>query len=301
MKNVKIYAYLAVVFVTLTWGVSPVITKYMLGTYSAGMQRLIAAIFASISLGVIANKKLKNIDQSYVKFALPVGLCFSLAVLLEGVALQFTTPAKSTFYGNVTCIVVPVCMAIFARVKPNFLKISAGVLCALGFGVIVFGDTISGGIPSFSLGDGLTLLSGLFYGVVVALIGTWGKDKDSLLLTFLEFCTCIPVCLIYVIFFDKVSFSWAAGDLAIVIGMAIVVQGVCWWMRNFAVRNIDAGFVAIVTSMSTVVSGVVSICTGMDVFTWSLLIGGLVCVAAAVVSGLSDKEKPLKNVLDKKD
>ncbi len=293
MKNVKIYAYAATIFVTLTWGVSPVITKYMLGTYSAGMQRLIAAIFASVSLAVIANKKLKNIDKSYIKFALPVGLCFSLAVLLEGVALRFTTPAKSTFYGNVTCIVVPVCMAIFARVKPNLMKIMAGVLCALGFGVIVFGDTIGGGIPSFSLGDGLTLLSGLFYGIVVASIGTWGKDKDSLLLTFLEFCMCIPVCLVYVIFFEEVSFSWAVGDLAIIIGTAIVVQGVCWWMRNFAVRTIDAGFVAIVTSMSTVVSSVVSICTGMDVFTWSLLVGGLICVAAAIVSGFSDREKKL--------
>jgi drug/metabolite transporter (DMT)-like permease len=64
-------------------------------------------------------------------------------------------------------------------------------------------------------------------------------------------------------------------------------------MRNFAVRTIDAGFVAIVTSMSTIVSGVVSILTGMDVFTWSLLVGGLICVAAAIVSGFSDKEKKL--------
>lgn len=299
MKNVKFYAYFAVIFVTITWGISPVVTKYMLGTYSAGVQRLIGAVFAVISLGLIANKKLKNIDKSYIKFALPVGLFFSLAVLLEGVALRFTTPAKSTFYGNVTCIVVPVCMAIFARVRPNLLKIAAGVLCALGFGVIVFGDTIGGGIPSFSLGDGLTLLSGLFYGIVVASIGTWGKDKDSLLLTFLEFCICIPVCLIYVLYFEEVAFSWAASDLAIIIAIEILVQGVCWWMRNFAVRTIDAGFVAIVTSMSTIVSGVVSILTGMDVFTWSLLIGGLICVAAAIVSGFSDKEKKLPLAYEK--
>lgn len=289
MKNVKLYAYFAIVFVTVTWGVSPVVTKYMLGKYSAGVQRLIGAVFAVISLGLVANKKLKNIDKSYIKLALPVGVCFSLAVLLEGIALRFTTPAKSTFYGNVTCIVVPVCMAIFARVKPNVLKIAAGALCALGFGVTVFGDTIGGGMPSFSLGDGLTLLSGMFYGVVVASIGTWGKDKDSLLLTFLEFCICIPVCLIYVLYFEEVAFSWAASDLAIIIAIEILVQGVCWWMRNFALRNIDAGFVAIVTSMSTIVSGVVSVLTGMDVFTWSLLVGGLVCVSAAILSGLSDK------------
>ena len=283
----KILAYSALFFVVLTWGLSPVIGKYMLGFYSPGIKRLLDALFATVALGAIAGKELKSVDKGTVRFSLIIGLFFSLAMLLEGVALNYTTPAKSNFFGNVSCITVPIFVAAFTRKLPRPGKLLAGVLCLGGFGIIVFGDTLSGGIPAFSFGDGLTLISGIFYGITTAAIGTWGKNRNSLVLTFLEFCVTVPMCLLYVICFDQVVFSWAWQDLAIVAGAAVVVQGLCWLLRNFAVRHIEPGLVAIIMSFSTVVSGVVSVLTGMDVFSWSLAIGGIVCVAAAILSGLS--------------
>lgn len=286
-KKTKILAYAALIFVVLTWGISPVIGKYMLGFYSPGMKRLLDAVFATAALGTIAGKQLKRVDAGTLKFSLFVGLCFSLAMLFEGVALNYTTPAKSTFYGNVSCITVPVFAAVFTRKLPRAGKIIAGFVCLLGFGVIVFGDTVSGGLPSFSMGDGLTLVSGIFYGITNAAVGTWGKNKNSLVLTFLEFCVTVPMCVLYVLCFEEVAFSWALRDLAIVAAAAVLVQGLCWLLRNFAMRHIEPGFAAIIISFSTVVSGVVSVLTGMDTFSWSLAIGGGICVIAAIVSGLS--------------
>ena len=286
-KKTKILAYAALIFVVLTWGISPVIGKYMLGFYSPGMKRLLDAVFATAALGAIAGKQLKRVDADTLKFSLFVGLCFSLAMLFEGVALNYTTPAKSTFYGNVSCITVPVFAAVFTRKLPRVGKIIAGFVCLLGFGVIVFGDTVSGGLPSFSMGDGLTLVSGIFYGITNAAVGTWGKNKNSLVLTFLEFCVTVPMCVLYVLCFEEVAFSWALRDLAIVAAAAVLVQGLCWLLRNFAMRHIEPGFAAIIISFSTVVSGVVSVLTGMDTFSWSLAIGGGICVIAAIVSGLS--------------
>lgn len=283
----KILAYLALSFVILTWGLSPVIGKYMLGFYSPGIKRLLDAVFATAALGAIAGRQLKTADRGMVCFSLIIGLFFSLAMLLEGVALNYTTPAKSNFFGNVSCITVPIFAAAFTRKLPRPGKLLAGLLCLAGFGIIVFGDTLSGGIPAFSFGDGLTLVSGVFYGITTAAIGTWGKNRNSLVLTFLEFCVTVPVCVLYVVCFEKVAFSWSFRDLAIVAVAAVVVQGLCWLLRNFAVRHIEPGLVAILMSFSTVVSGVVSVLTGMDIFSWSLAIGGGVCVAAAILSGLS--------------
>lgn len=283
----KILAYLALFFVILTWGLSPVIGKYMLGFYSPGIKRLLDAVFATAALGAIAGKQLKTADRGTVWFSLVIGLFFSLAMLLEGVALNYTTPAKSNFFGNVSCITVPVFAAVFTRQLPRPGKLLAGLLCLAGFGIIVFGDTLAGGIPAFSFGDGLTLVSGVFYGITTAAIGTWGKNRNSLVLTFLEFCVTVPMCVLYVVCFETVAFSWSFRDLAIVAVAAVVVQGLCWLLRNFAVRHIEPGLVAILMSFSTVVSGVVSVLTGMDIFSWSLAIGGGVCVAAAILSGLS--------------
>ena len=186
---------------------------------------------------------------------------------------------------------MPLCAALFTRRLPNAGKLLAGGVCLLGFGVIVFGDTLAGGLPAFSLGDGLTLVSGLFYGITTAAIGTWGRKRNTLVLTFLEFCVTIPVCAVYVLCFEQVRFSWAWRDLAIIAAAAVVVQGLCWLLRNFAVRHLDPSFVAILMSFSTVVSGIVSVLTGMDSFSWSLAVGGGICVVAAVMSGLSGQKK----------
>jgi len=290
-KNTKLLAYCALCFVVLTWGLSPVIGKIMLGFYSPGIKRLLDAIFATAALGAIAGRQLKALDKGTLRFSLVMGLCFSVAMLLEGVALNYTTPAKSNFYGNFSCVTVPVFVALFTRTLPRPGKVLAGLLCLVGFGVIVFGNTLSGGIPSFSMGDGLTLASAVFYGITTAAIGTWGKNRNPLLLTFLEFCVTVPMCALYVVCFEEVAFSWAWKDLLTVAAAAVVVQGLCWLLRNFAVRHIEPGLVAIIMSFSTVVSGVVSILAGMDTFTWSLAIGGVLCAAAAVLSGLSGVKK----------
>ena len=290
-KKAKLLAYLSLFFVVFAWGLSPIVSKYMLTSYSPGVKRVLDAFFASVALGILAGGQLKRTDKSTVRFALLVGLCFSLGLLFEGIGINYTTPAKSTFFGNVTCITVPVFAAIFAIKLPGVLKVLSGVICLLGFGIIIFGSESGNALPSFAPGDALTLLSGVFYGATVAMTGTWGKSKNTLVITFFEFLVSIPMCIIYVVLFEKVAFSWAARDLAIIAVTAVVVQALCWLLRNFALKQLDPGFVAIVTSFSMVVSGVISVLVGMDTFSWALCIGGAVCMGAVILSSLPQRTK----------
>jgi len=285
-NKAKALAYLSLVLVVLAWGISPVVSKYMLTSYSPGIKRMLDAFFASLALGAIAGKHLVRTDKATAGFSLLVGLCFSLGLLFEGIGINYTTPAKSTFYGNVTCITVPLFAAIFARKLPGVLKVLSGIICLIGFGVIIFGSQPGIAAPTFALGDALTLLSGIFYGGTVAMTGTWGKEKNTLVITFFEFLVSIPMCIIYVLLFEQISFSRSLGDLATVAISAIVVQALCWLLRNFALRHLDAGFVAIVTSFSMVVSGLISVLVGMDTFSWALCIGGVICMIAVLLSAL---------------
>ena len=290
-KKTKILAYLSLAFVVLAWGISPVVSKYMLTSYSPGIKRMLDAIFASVALGALTGKQLVRTDKGTIVFSLLVSLFFSLGLLFEGIGIHYTTPAKSTFYGNVTCITVPIFAAVFAKKLPGFLKVLSGVLCLVGFGVIIFGSEPGSATPTFALGDALTLLSGVFYGATVAMTGTWGKNKNTLVVTFFEFFVAIPMCILYVLLFEKVAFSWSVRDLAIIAASAFVVQALCWLLRNFALRYLDAGFVAIVTSFSMVVSGVISVLVGMDTFSWALCIGGVICLIAVIASSLPEQKK----------
>ncbi len=281
-NKTKVIAYLALAFVVLAWGLAPVIAKHIINSgYSPGIKRFIDAIFASAALGAIANKQLTKVTKSVFKTSLFVGVCFALAMLLEGLSHGYTTPAMSTLYGNVTCITVPLFVAAFSKQLPNGMKLFAGGLCIAGFAVIAFGE----GSFSFALGDGLVLLSGVFYGACSAAINTWGKHMNSVVVTFIEFCVAIPVCAAYAFFLEDISFFWDVKSLLIIAVTAVVVQGVCWLLRNFAMQHLDAGFVAIIASFSSVITAAVSIMFGMDDFSWRLVIGGGICVVSAIISG----------------
>ena len=280
----KLLAYLALAFVVLAWGLSPVVSKYIINSgYTPGIKRFIDAIFASAALGAIANKQLTKVTKNVFKTSLFVGVCFAVAMLLEGLSHGFTTPAMSTLYGNVTCITVPLFVAAFSKQLPNGLKLLAGGLCVAGFAVIAFGE----GSFSFALGDGLVLLSGVFYGASSAAINTWGKNMNSVVVTFIEFCVAVPVCAVYAFLLEDISFLWDVKSLLLIAGTAVVVQGICWLLRNFAMQHLDAGFVAIIASFSTVITAAVSILFGMDDFSWRLVIGGGICVVSAIISGLA--------------
>ena len=60
-------------------------------------------------------------------------------------------------------------------------------------------------------------------------------------------------------------------------------------LTELALRYLDAGFVAIVTSFSMVVSGVISVLVGMDTFSWALCIGGVICLGAVILSSLPQR------------
>ena len=67
-KIQKLYAYLSLALVVLAWGVSPVVSKFVLTTYSPGIKRLMDALFASLALGAIAGKHFLTTDRSTVRF-----------------------------------------------------------------------------------------------------------------------------------------------------------------------------------------------------------------------------------------
>jgi len=67
--------------------------------------------------------------------------------------------------------------------------------------------------------------------------------------------------------------------------------GVCWLLRTEALRNISPTFVAISNPFSAVITGIVSLISGLDKFTLSFAIGSVLIVLAMTLSELPEKTK----------
>lgn len=285
-KRPKWVYYAALLFAVVFWGVSSVLYTYFYRYYSAAVLTGIMTFFSAIFFWILAGKRLKKIDKKFLKVAVPICAINAFANVLNRIGLQYTTPANYAFFENVSCIVVPVMMFLFVRKKPRLIQVIAGISCLIGC-FIMCGVSLSGGF-AIGVGDGLCLLSGVLVGVCVAGIGAYGKDMDTILFMVVYMTAYFLVSVLLAVGLDVAAIEpikWTGGLpmllLAAVFGLVDVA--LCWLLRTLAIQHIDPVTVATVSPCYAVITGILSVCVGIDKLTPKLVIGGSIIFLSAVI------------------
>jgi len=87
---------------------------------------------------------------------------------------------------------------------------------------------------------------------------------------------------------EPMRFTWGVYPIVFIIIFAIITNALCWTVRTNALKKIDASVVAVILPFSAVITAVVSVIIGTDKITLNLVLGGILCLAAAIVSGIGD-------------
>ena len=289
--------YISLFIVIFIWGANPVINPYIYKVFSPTVCSFISGLAAAVSLIAINYKRLNLLTKDYLKIAIPTGIINSVASIMQKVGLLYTTPARYAFLENLSCVVVPVMMFVLVRKKPGIIKITASVLCLLGCFILAGADT-SGGI---GIGEVLCSLSGVLYGVNIALTAVYATKLISGLYVLLHMIVHVIVSLVTAISLnfieiggqpiEPIRFEWNFGMIAIIAALAILSNTVCWTLRTDAMKHIDATIVAVMMPFSAVVTGLVSVALGLDSLSVNFVIGGIIVLAASILSGLGDLKK----------
>lgn len=301
----RVIAYCGIVFVILIWGLYPILTSDLLTFYSGGMFTFISSLVSAVALLLICIPKLKLIDRSYFKVAVPTGFFVGLANLLQKIGLQYTTPTQYAFLENLSCVVVPVLLFLFVRKKPSVLTVTASVLCLAGC-FVLSGLDLSGGGVSFGKGEILCAFAGVMYGVNIAATGVYAKKLNAMLYVMIQMWVNVLVSGIIAAalgrivingsLIEPIVFSW---DWKYLLEIALLVLSIStfgWIVRTEALKFVNASVVAVLMPFSAVVTGIVAVCVGKDTFTFHLLFGGLIILLSSILSSLADiKENNRKN------
>lgn len=285
-------------FVVVFWGVSSVLYTYFYRYFSAAVLTGIMTFFSAIFFWILAGKRLKNMNRKFLKVVIPICAINAFANVLNRIGLQYTTPANYAFFENVSCIVVPVMMFVFIRKKPTRIQVIAGITCLAGCfimcGVSVTGSSVIG------IGDGLCLLSGVLIGVCVAAIGAYTKDMDVTLFMVVYMTAYFLVSVLLAVGLDiaaiesaKITGGWPMMLLAALFGLVDVA--LCWLLRTEAIQHIDPVTVATVSPCYAVITGVISVCVGIDKLNTNLVLGGSIIFLSAVIPELMDALARRKN------
>ena len=278
----RLMAYLGILFVIFIWGLYPIFTSSLLTYYSGGMFTFFSALVSAVTLLLICLPKLKLLDRSYFRVAIPTGFFLAAANLSQKIGLQYTTPTQYAFLGNLACVAVPPLLFLLIRKKPSWLTVTASVLCLAGC-YVLSGLAFSGDAVSFGKGEILCALAGILYGVNIAATGVYAKKLNALLYVMIQMWMNVFVSGIAAFTLGKITvngapiepivFAWDWKYLLEIAVLAVMINALGWIIRTEAMKYVSAPVVAVIMPFSAVVTSVVSICIGKDVFSYHLLFG----------------------------
>ena len=300
-KEIKIISFLVLVAVVALWGVAPVLSKTAFDSFSPGMLIALRGAFAIVVMAIIINKNFKKLNKSYL-ICIPAGIFLAAAYIFQFVGLKYTVPSKNTFLENISCITIPLFMFLFVREKPTWYSIVSALICVAGSLVLVGnGFNFLTFFQSGSLlGDGLSAVGGLFFGLDIAFTKVFSKDKDPLIYVFLQICVMTVISFIYAFVFEGqvfhvLAYAFDIRSILMVAFLGIICTAVCWVSRAWAMRHVDAMTVSLLVPLSAVVATCLSIAYEIEEFNYNLLVGGLIIMLSIAISAIFDYRRGIKN------
>ena len=295
--NKKTMSYLGLFFVIFFWGTGPLVNKFYLKYYSPTLAFAWTSMVSALILAIVFRKKIKHINKDYFRVAIPLGFFYTAAELSQKIGLKFTTPTVYSFLENLSCIVVPFLVWLFAKKKPSVSHILGGFIC-LASAFVLSGFKSFGEAFSLGIGEILCALAGLLYGVNIAGTGAFTKKFDSALYimillavsSILGFLVSIAFNYITIngVAIETIKFSWNPVLLFSRIGYVMIAVSLCWIIRTNSMKYIDAAVVAVFMPLSAVVTSFLSILFGMDELSSNLIIGAALGVISMIICSFGD-------------
>ncbi len=299
MNKKTVISFLGLVVIVLLWGLAPVMSKYLFDNnyYSPALLvglRGALSVLAMLLIMLITGD-FKDFNKSYW-ICIPAGLILGAAYLFQFIGLDSTTPAKNTFLESFSCIAVPICLFILTREKPSIISVIASLICVLGAFVLCGnGWNFSALFTAPTIGDIISCIGGIFFGIDIAFTKVFAKGKNSRLYVFIQLIILTIMSFAYAIPFEKgLAFTWEYPIRMYLLFIGVVCTAVCWVLRTKCIKNVSAVTCAVLMPMSAVVAAVFSFISRMEAFSWNVVLGGVIITLAIIISGIIDAKKEKK-------
>lgn len=270
---------LALFIAAFIWGSSFFIMKDTVDVFPPYILLGIRFTIASILLGIIFFKRLRQINYDYVRKGAVIGLLLFLAYSTQTIGITETTPGKNAFLTAVYCVIVPFLFWLVDRSKPDRYNFFAALICISGIGLVALkGDF------SIGYGDAFTLLGGFLYAGHMVSVAKLGKEKDPIILTILQFAFAALFSWCIGLTFEKFPGNWETDNLIGLLYLAIFATAAALLFQNMGQKWTHPSAAAIILSLESVFGVLFSIVFYGEQLTGRLTIGFLMIFIAVVVS-----------------
>lgn len=287
--NRKAAANIALVLTAALWGSTFVFQKF--ATAELGSWCIVAIRFtiAGAMLALMTIRKWRLIDKGYLIGSLWIGGAAAIGTWMQVAAMGLgTSPGRSAFLTVSYCVMMPFFAWMVMGEKPKKNHLLAAPICLVGIGLI----SLSGS-GRLTLGDGVTLLCSVMFGINLISISKYSRGRDPMLLTMLQTFVCAIVGWIGVLFegLPETISVGAAGNL---LYLAFFSTAVASSLQAFGMKYTNPTAATIVLSMQSVFGVLFSVLLYGEEITPRIALGFAVVFVAVILAQLDfapQKEK----------
>ena len=293
----KSTAIIMLIIVTVIWGGGFIGIKMALdGGMSAGMLNMARGFIFSAIVLLAFPKQIMSMSKDQFVNGLLVGTFNALGFITQAVGALYTTPSNSSFLTTTNVVMVPFMAWAIFKVRPKLRNLLAVVVCMAGMGVL------TGAFETefiLNIGDLYTVIGALFFGLSIVFLAKQPENGHFSTGAFMMGITLFAAGVVYMIFFEEISFATVAWKKVIlpVLYLAVGSNFIAQSMQIVAQRYLSASTACLILMLEGVFGAIFSVLFGYEPFTMNLLIGGTLIVCSLILSEIQFVKKKDTNTI----
>ena len=280
-------AKIALFLTAALWGSTFTIGKLASEVFSASFIIAFRFLVAAVALLVAAFPQRKQLDRKYLFAGFWMGLTLFISYMLQvcGLGLD-TSPGKSAFLSTSYSVLVPFLYWFVTRERPKLHHIICVFLCLFGVGVL----SLSGGW-GMSLGDILTVLSGVPCAVNIVISSIVCRNRNVLLLTTIELWVVTIFAWIFVFAGNSFPSAFPMEAVGGIAYLGLFATALCLYMQSYGLKYAEPAIGGMLLSLESVFGVVFSVIIYHERITLRMLAGFAVIFVAILLSQWNGKKQ----------
>lgn len=263
----------------LIWGGSFLIVKNSVDVMQPHMLLAFRFSIGCILLSIIFYKRLKYLSKDYFVKGAIIGTFIFVAYSLQTIGIMDTTPGKNAFLTAIYCVLVPFIFWAVDKKKPDIYNVVAAFVAIIGIGLVSLNGSFT-----IRMGDSLTLASGVIYAFHVIAIAKFGREKDPILLTILQFAYAAVFAWIVAFLFEDFPTVWSVQTISGLAYLSIFATATANLLQNVGQKYTNPAPASLILSLESVFGVFFSVLFYHEKITFKLFAGFLFIFVAVIIS-----------------
>lgn len=275
-RRSEMFLLLAVVL----WSTTFALMKESLGSISPALLVLIRFAIAAAVVYVFFRSRIEFTWINLLK-GLAIGIPEYVGFMLQVTGLTMTTASKNAFITGLSIVVAPVLSFLFLGEQRSWKVALALLLAVNGLWIISFGFTLR--IGGMGMGDFLTLLCALAFGVQVFLIHLFSQKESFYAATFFQLLAVAMCALVYALATKQTlvvnAVSWPS-----LLYLAVFTTAITLLLQNRFQHDVTVAQASVIYSLEPVFATLLAVLFIGEQMGPAILVAGVLMFTASAIS-----------------